>query len=224
MVRDSELILTQSILAHLPEYIDPDTTRVFVLIYAPDLKTHPLSAIATGRRPSQSIASSFSNISQTDAHTPAQTPGDFPSGNNDGILAHVEPNPIDESPSLYKTLHNQALALVDRDTMILPYTSPNGHKHILRSLAPEVVYIQESLCGRDGEVVSDLSGWVRQTVIVIGDEGGHGGLVDTDDESAGRQHETWWQKEERTGLGKRVAVVESLKIGEDWERRVNERD
>jgi len=212
-----------SMLAHLPEYIDPDTTRVFVLIYAPELRTHPLSPVAT-RRPSQSMTSSFSNISQADAHTPAQTPGDFPAGTDEGILAQVDPNPIDESTSLYKTLHNQAMAIVDRETLVLPYTSPNGHKHILRSLTPEVVYIQESLCGRDGEIVSDLSGWVRQTVVVIGDEGGHGGLIDTDDESVTQKPETWWQKEERTGLGKRVTVVESLKIGEDWQRRVNEHD
>lgn len=171
------------------------------------------------------MASSFSNISHQDAQTPgqtpAQTPGDFPS---DGILSQVEPNPIDETTSLYKTLHNQALAIVDKDSMIIPFTSQNSHKHILRSLAPEVVYIQESLCGRDGELVSDLSGWVRQTVVVIGDEGGHGGLIDTDDESTTKKNETWWQREERTGLGKRVTVVESLKIGEDWQRRVNERD
>ncbi|KIY02115.1 uncharacterized protein Z520_02253 [Fonsecaea multimorphosa CBS 102226] len=217
---ESDIGQHASILSHLPEYIEPGTTRVFVLIYAPELKTHPLS-LATNR-PSQSMASSFSNISHADAQTPAQTPGDFP---NDGILTQVDPNPIDEPTSLFKTLYNQAVGIVDKDTMVLPYTSPNGHKHILRSLSPEVVYIQESLCGRDGEIVSDLSGWVKQTVIVIGDEGGHGGLIDTDDESVThRTTEKWWQKEERTGLGKRVAVVESLKIGEDWDRRINEKD
>jgi hypothetical protein len=172
------------------------------------------------------MASSFSNISQADAHTPAQTPGDFPEG--DGILSSVDPNPLDESSSLYKTLHNQAQALVEKDTMILPFTSRNGHKHILKSLAPELVYIQESLCGPAGEVVTDLSGWVRQTVVVIGDEGGQGGLIDTDDEGSRLGNkgkgEVWWQKEERTGLGKRVAVVESLKVSDEWERRVNERD
>lgn len=215
-----ELTLVQSILSHLPEYVDLDTTRVFVLVYAPDLKSYPI----TPRRPSQSMTSSFSNISQTDAHTPAQTPGDFPSGGDDGILAHVDPKPIDEPSPSYKVLHDQAVALVDRETMILPFTSSRGHKHILRSLAPELVYIQESLCGPDGDLVSELSGWVRQTVVVIGDEGGHGGLVDTDDESVTQKPGTWWQKEERTGLGKRVAVVESLKIGDDWQRRVNDRD
>ncbi|KIW70550.1 hypothetical protein PV04_02808 [Phialophora macrospora] len=216
-----------SVLSYLPEYIDPETTRIFVLIYAPDLKAHPLSSSHNpARRSSQSMASSFSNISQADVHTPAVTPGEFP--NSDGILSHVDPKPIDESSTLFKTLYNQAIAIVDRDTMVLPYTSPNGHKHILRSLGPEVVYIQESLCGRDGEIVSDLSGWVRQTVIVIGDEGGHGGLIDTDDEGSTvggyKRGEKWWQKEERTGVGRRVAVVESLKVGEDWERRINEKD
>ncbi len=224
-----EYLYVQSILSHLPEYIDPESTRVFVLIYAPDLKAHPLSSTSTSRppsRPSQSMTSSFSNISQTDAHTPAVTPGEFP--HDDGILEQVDPKPIDESSTLFKTLYNQAIAIVDRDTMVIPYTSSSGHKHILRSLAPEVVYIQESLCGRDGEIVSDLSGWVRQTVIVIGDEGGHGGLVDTDDEGSAvggyKRGEKWWQKEERTGVGRKVGVVESLKVGEDWERRINEKD
>jgi hypothetical protein len=51
--------------------------------------------------------------------------------------------------------------------------------------------------------------------------------VDTDDEGSalGRKDgQKWWMKEERTGVGRRVAVVESLKIGEDWERRINEKD
>ena len=219
---------SQSVLSHLPDYISPESTRVFVLIYAPDLKVHPLSTAAGSAapsRPSQSMASSFSNISQTDAHTPAVTPGEFP---QDGILTNVDPNPINESSTLFKTLYNQAVPIVDRDTMVIPFTSPSGHKHILRSLAPEVVYIQESLCGRDGEIISELSGWVKQTVIVIGDEGGHGGLIDTDDEGGAvrgaKRGEKWWQKEERTGVGRRVGVVESLKVGEDWERRINEKD
>lgn len=201
-----------------------NTTKIFVLIYAPDMKAHPLSPVATSR-PTPSMTSSFSNISQAEAHTPGATPGDFPGG-QEGFLADMEPNPIDETSSLYKTLHNQAHALVEKDTMIMPFTSRSGHVHILRSLAPETVYIQESLCGNDGDIVGNLSGWVKQTVVVIGDEGGHGGLVDTDDEmtAARAKGGIWWQKEERTGLGKRVAVVESLKVGDDWRRRVAEQD
>ncbi|MBE7182684.1 MAG: hypothetical protein INR71_16005, partial [Terriglobus roseus] len=188
----------QSILAHLPEHVNPATTRVFVLIYSPDLKAHPLStgppsASAKPARSSQSMASSFSNISATDAqHTPAQTPGEFPSGDgnpdNDegrsGILADVDPAPLDDASGLFKTLYNQAQTLVERESMIIPFTSSQGHRNILKSLSPEVVYVQESLCGSDGEVVADIGGWVRQVVVVIGDEGGAGGLIDTDDETA----------------------------------------
>lgn len=182
------------------------------------------------------MTSSFSNISQTDAqqHTPAATPGDFPSGGDGdedrGILANVPPQPVvEETSGLFKTLYNQAEAIVERETMILPFSSERGHRNILKSLAPEVVYVQESLCGRDGEVVADLGGWVRQVVVVIGDEGGAGGLVDTtDDEGARRREEKgeekWWMREERTGLGKRVAVVEGVKVGDDWRRRINEVD
>ena len=186
---------------------------------------HPLSPVAMAKLPA-SMTSSFSNISQHDAHTPSQTPRDYPNGSESGILPNVDPKPMDEASPLYKTLHNQAQALVEKNTMIMPFTSRTGHIHILRSLATEIVYIQESLCGEEGDLVASLSGWVKQTVVVIGDEGGHGGLVDTDDEAA-QEHargEVWWQKEERTGLGKRVAVVESLKVGEDWRRRVNEMD
>jgi hypothetical protein len=168
-----------------------------------------------------SRTSSFSNISHGDAHTP----GDFPPSSEAG-LASVDPHSVDDSSSLFKTLYNQAMAVVEKDTLIMPFTTPSGHVHILRSLAPEIVYIQQSLCGDDGEIAASLSGWVKQTVVVIGDEGGQGGLVDTEDEEglSKAREEEWWQREERTGLGKRVAVVESLKIGDDWRRRVGESD
>ncbi|ETN46314.1 uncharacterized protein HMPREF1541_00498 [Cyphellophora europaea CBS 101466] len=231
---DADLGYHASILAHLPEYIDAETTRVFVLIYAPNLRVHPLSTISQTNKParsSQSMASSFSNISTTDAHTPAQTPGDFPGEHdqdNGGILSSVEPKPLEDVSPLFKTLYNQGQAIVEHETMILPFTSPQGHRNILKSLGPEVVYIQESLCGREGELVGDLSGWVRQIVVVIGDEGGAGGLIDTDDETARRRDKEggteWWMREERTGLGKRVSVVEGVKVGDDWKRRINEVD
>jgi len=210
-----------------------------------------------------------------------QTPGDFPmEGQNEdsedkGILAHVDPRPVDSSTSLphhgsrdelerslgsrasrskdrkdssalgrqmtnpldqeanglFKTLYNQANALVDRDTSILPFTSREGHKHILRSIQPEIVYIQESLCGTDGSLVSELQGWVRQTVVVIGDEGGFGGIIDSDTEDETSTQKggdavggIWWRKESVTGLGRGVSVVESLHVGEDWRRRVNDED
>lgn len=282
----------QSILAHLPEYLNTETTRIIVLIYSPNLHTHPLSAISRRAAERQQSAasersqstSSYAKINTPGANgTPSQTPGDFPmeAQNEDsqdkGILAHVDPqpmesnsslphhgprdelernlgrrasrskdgkddntlerqitNPLDEEAnSLFKTLYNQANALVDRDTSILPFTSREGHKHILRSIQPEIVYIQESLCGTDGSLVSELQGWVRQTVVVIGDEGGFGGLIDSDteDEQGARKRGEgggasgkWWSKESVTGVGRGVSVVESLHVGEDWRRRVNDEE
>lgn len=106
----------------------------------------------------------------------------------------------------------------------MPFTTPNGHLHILRSLAPEIVYLQESLCGEEGEIAERLSGWVRQTVVVLGADGGHAGLVDTDDEDGLNKTDTskWWQRDDRTGLGRGIAVVDSFKVGEDWQRRIGE--
>lgn len=68
---------------------------------------------------------------------------------------------------------------------------------------------------------------MRQTVVVIGDEAGFGALVDSssdEDEakSAARAADKWWMRESVTGVGRGVSVVESLHVGEDWRRRVNE--
>ena len=190
----------------------------------------------------------------TPSQTPGEFPQDSQNEESDdkGILAHVDPkpvdsrsgsrdnrrdsqdrrdfdrissNPVDEASPLFKSLYNQANALVDRETSILPFASHEGHKHILRSVQPEIVYIQEPLCGNNGSIVTELQGWVRQTVVVIGDEGGMGGLVDSDteDESERRKRVQgdWWRKESVTGIGRGVTVVESLHVGDDWKRRVN---
>jgi hypothetical protein len=60
----------QSIFSHLPQNTDFSTIRLFVLIYAPGLKEHPLDAAAN--RPPGSLSSSFSNIGHEQAHTPAE--------------------------------------------------------------------------------------------------------------------------------------------------------
>lgn len=182
------------------------------------------------------MASSYSNISAAEITTPGSFIQDR--DQDQPILDTLDPKPIDETTTtLYKSLHNQALLLVDKDTMIMPFTSPQGHKHIIKSLQPEIAYMQESMCGQEGEIVSELSGWVRTCVVVIGDEGGSGGLIDTDDEierrkssSSGasgkrdRDAQAWWKREDRTGLGRGVEIVEALKIGDDWRRRVNAED
>ncbi|KAI9808122.1 MAG: hypothetical protein M1825_004579 [Sarcosagium campestre] len=228
--------LVQSILAHLPGHINHATTRLFVLIYAPDLKQHPASA-SDGNRASGSVASSFSNIGHDDANAGLEESG--------SALASIDPNPIASPPSgadtpktiglpagaspAFTTIYTQAQAIVEKSSMILPFTTQSGHVHILRHLAPEAVYIQESLCGQDGDAVTHLSSWVGQIVVIVGAEGGHGGLVDSEDESGhagddGTKQEQWWQRPERVGLGKGVELVEGMRVGEDWRRRIGGAD
>ena len=121
----------------------------------------------------------------------------------------------------------QAQALVEKDTMILPFTTPTGHVHLLRHLSPEIVYIQERLSGTSGDVVTHISGWVGQVILVVGDEGGHGGLVDSEDDmgqSGNEERDKWWEKDSRIGLGKGIEVVEGLRVRDDWRRRVGGHD
>lgn len=202
----------QSILSHLPEHVG-DETRLFVLIYAPELKSHPLSSNQQGDRPTNSMTSSYSNIGHDDAEKP---------------LATIDPYPESSSPRSPKfdKLYAEAKALVEKEAMIMPFTTPEGHVHLLRHLAPEIVYLQEPMAGPDGEVVSQITNWVRQVVIVVGDESGHGGLVDSEDER-GRsdgQTEKWWKNDPRLGLGKGVEVVEGLMVGDHWRRVVKGHD
>ncbi|OJJ45761.1 hypothetical protein ASPZODRAFT_118933 [Penicilliopsis zonata CBS 506.65] len=203
-----------SILSHLPEHVDTDTARVFVLIYAPGLK----HAIGQGvSRPTLSVTSSYSNISREEARDPEE----LASG---GELTAVEPRQVDEfegTSPLFRTLYTQAQALVEKENMIMTFSTPTGHVHLIRHLAPEIVYVQESLAGQDGDAVRHISGWVRQVIVVMGDEGGRGGLIDSDDESAlADQGEKWWEKEGTTGIGKRIEVVDVHRTGDDWRRRV----
>lgn len=124
---------------------------------------------------------------------------------------------------MFDTLYKEAQSMVDNDTMIMPFTTPTGHVHLLRHLAPEIVYLQETLSGVGGEVISQMSDWVGRIVLVVGDEGGHGGLVDSEDERGHPGHQSrdrWWQDDARIGLGKGVEVVDGLRLGDDWRRRV----
>ncbi|KAG5300442.1 hypothetical protein I7I48_00152 [Histoplasma ohiense] len=215
---DSEgQIPEHSILSHLPEYVEPDTARVFVLIYAPGLQAHSSNSPSSSR-PTPSLSSSYANISPEE--------GTVENIQDVSSLDIIEPRPAGDdfgsASPLFKALYNQAQSLVDKETMILPFSTPTGHVHMLRHLSPEIVYIQESMTGNDGESVNQITAWVRQVVVVVGAEGGRGGLVDSDDESAlgADKGEKWWQKEGVTGLGKRLDVVDGLRTGEDWRRRV----
>ncbi|KAL8365619.1 hypothetical protein RB595_004438 [Gaeumannomyces hyphopodioides] len=202
-----------SILSHIPKNINYSKIKLFVLIYAPSLKDVAVEA-STGELPPASLSSSFSNID----HAQAQSPKD-------------EKNPIlnassSNSPG-FNAIYSQALALVEKETMVLPYTSSTGHSHILRHLQPDVVYLQESLSGDNGSVVTQLQTWLSKDIIlVVGAESGDGGLADSESETDRPSEEVkkWWQREERVGRGRGVIVVDGMRVGDDWGRRVQGRE
>ena len=116
----------------------------------------------------------------------------------------------------------QASAIVEKESMILPFTSPNGHVHILRHLQPEVVYLQESMAGDNGSIITTLQTWLRyEIILVVGAESGSGGLADSESEAERTdQVQKWWQKTERVGRGRGVVVVDGMRVNDDWLRRV----
>lgn len=183
------------------------------MIYAPNLK-HAIGQGSASRQ-TTSIASSYSNIATEEANSSSDLVGD---------LTNMEPrqdDEIDGASPLFKTLYTQAQAIVEKETMIMPFNTATGYVHLVRHLSPDLVYVQESLTGKEGDAVQHISGWVRQVIVVVGDEGGRGGLIDSDDESALADNgEKWWQKEGTIGIGKRIDVVDALRVGDDWRRRV----
>jgi hypothetical protein len=160
-----------------------------------------------------SVTSSYSNIAPEEVLSPGEPPS--------GALATPDSRQDDQEAMtpLFKTLYTQAQAIVEKETMIMPFSTSSGYVHLIRHISPDIVYVQESLTGKEGEPVHHISRWVRQVVVVIGERGG---LVDSEDESAlADSGEKWWQKEGTTGIGKRIDVVDVLRTGDDWRRRVS---
>lgn len=184
------------------------------MIYAPDLSRHPLSSSPAPL--ARSISSSYSNIDHEDADEEKQ-------------MSVLDPKPIASPPrpSKFDALYNEAKAVVDAETMIMPFTSRSSYVQLLRHIVPDVVYVQAPLAGPNGESAKQVSNWVGQVVLVVGDETGHGGLVDSEDEA---EHDLsigddgWWKKDPKVGLGKGIEVVDGSRIGEDWRRRVRGHD
>ncbi|KAI3327850.1 hypothetical protein HD806DRAFT_484176 [Xylariaceae sp. AK1471] len=197
-----------SILSHIPKNVDFSKIKLFVLIYAPGIKEAGLEAPASNLPPA-SLSSSFSNIS----HNQAQIPGEE---TKSPLLAANSAN------SAFNAAYSQAMALVEKETMVMPFTKAGDYAFILRHLEPEVIYLQESLAGNNGSLVTQLQSWLRHDVIlVVGADGGHGGLADSESEAEHpEKKELWWHKEERVGRGRGVVVVDSLRVGDDWSRRI----
>lgn len=209
MDEDDIFVEHASILSHLPRNTDFSKIRLFVLIYAPGLKEHPLDA---ANKPPGSLNSSYSNIGHDQAQTPTE---EF-----NKALASSSSSPA------FNAIYSQGLGLVEKETMVLPFTTPSGHVHILRHLNPEIVYLQESLAGENGNVITHLQSWLRQDVVlVVGADGGHGGLADSESEAEqAPKKEQWWEREDRVGRGRGVVVVEGVRVGDDWARRVESKE
>ncbi|KAL1584816.1 hypothetical protein WHR41_06680 [Cladosporium halotolerans] len=199
-----------SILSHLPTEHDPSTTDMFVLIYAPTLTSLPPLDYQPPAAATSGLGSSYSQIS-----TPVVTPG--------SELQSISPriSPSDSSyPKSFDTLYQQALTLVSQSSHILPFTTEGGYIQILKHLAPQLVYVAESLSGFDGDNVAQLRGWVGRTILVAGE-----GLADTETEDEGtRDRRRWYERSSMVGLGKEVEVVDAARVGEDWGKRVGGRD
>ena len=97
--------------------------------------------------------------------------------------------------------------------MILPFTTQNGYIHILRHLAPNLVYVSDTpaLSGEKGERIAQLKGWVGQVIVVVGDEG-HGGLADTETETEA--------EEEGSGEGRKRGGGKGMNLGVKTKRLV----
>ncbi|KAF2461989.1 hypothetical protein BDY21DRAFT_330223 [Lineolata rhizophorae] len=210
-----------SLLSHIP-HVNFATTNFFVLIYAPHLKSQSTSS---SNRPA-SLGSSFSAIS-----TPAQTPGDEklsqlePQHYTPGTTPALSATHPESPGALFAGLNGQAMQLVEKPTMVMPFTTPTSHVHMLRHLAPDMVYMAEAVAGERGENVEQVKDWVGQVIVVVGGDGvGLSGLVDTEDEGEGegnnRPRERWWESAEMVGLGKGVDVVDAVRFGDDFDRRV----
>ncbi|KAI9726522.1 MAG: hypothetical protein M1828_001344 [Chrysothrix sp. TS-e1954] len=198
-----------SILSHLIGHPIPDSVDLLILIYAPTLQSHPLSSSSTN----------------ADAD-PDAAEGDL-------INTYTSTSSSSTPSALYTALTTQATSLVTHPTHILPFTTPTGHIHLLKHLAPNLVYMQESLCGEQGGLLREVEGWVGQVIVLIGAEGA--GLVDTETEDEGRSDGEdramgragkggkWWTTDPRIGFGKGIEIVEGMRVGEDWEKRVGAR-
>lgn len=143
--------------------------------------------------------------------TPAQTPGD----------ETKSPLLKSNGDAAFNAVYSQALTLVEKETMILPFSTRDGYVHILHHLQPEIVYLQESLAGDNGSQITRLQTWLRYDVILIVGDGGHGGLADSESEAEKHDsREKWWHREDRVGRGRGVVVVDSGRVSDDWARRV----
>jgi hypothetical protein len=66
----------------------------------------------------------------------------------------------------YDSIYSKALTLVPNAAHVIPFSVPTSVVHLLRHLAPQLVYIQEDLAGVGGEHLAQIKGWVGRVVVV----------------------------------------------------------
>jgi hypothetical protein len=178
-----------------------DNSRIFVMIHTPQMRTHPLKQGPVVHQ-SASVASSYSVIAHDDIEA---------SGEGNGTSTGTSPRQFTSlNTPMFNSLYAQARALVDKECMIMPFTTHDGYISLLRHINPGIVYVQAPLAGENGAAVKQVSSWAGQVVLVVGDDTGHGGLVDSEDERGAYAEEkgrAWWKEDQSVGLGK-IEVVE----------------
>lgn len=122
------------------------------------------------------------------------------------ILVH-SPHSADNPEKVYELVKDKFPRNYPRE-YIIPHTTKEALPPLLQHLAPEAVYMDESLVGEGGAVVVGLLGgnWVG-SVIVVEDQGKGKGVVDD-----------WEQKVQR--FGRRCVIISKSNIRGDWTRRV----
>lgn len=129
---------------------------------------------------------------------------------------------------LYDLLYKEASRIVEDPVNVLTFETPQGWVHMCKHMAPDLVYVVDSLSGDGGKNIEAVKAWVGQVVVVVGGGGsGLGGLIDTEDESdatvTGKgkaRSDKWWLDSDLIGLGKGVEIVDGNRFSDDWERRV----
>ncbi|CAZ85479.1 unnamed protein product [Tuber melanosporum] len=214
--------LPSSLLSHLPHPLDLTHTVVNILVYSPQLKTHPLSKSSAFR--SQHAAAAAAAVVEA------------PVGSSDKLLHKPSASHFSPTASTF-TLASSMLPSECPLEHILPFTQASSIVPLLRTLAPETVYIEEPLTlPTSGGIVSTLleGRWVGNVVVgLIGDDDQLAQLMDSDDEKMQEEEKTrkgegkWWGTEVegsiRGRFGNRVQIVEGWVLIEDWRRRVEER-
>lgn len=124
------------------------------------------------------------------------------------ILVH-SPQSTDNPEKVYQLVKEKFPRDYPRE-YIIPHTTEEALLPLLRHLAPEAVYMDESLVGERGATVVGLlvGDWVRAVIVVA-----------TGDLEKGKDPVDGWQQDVQK-FGKRCTVITKSNIRGDWTARV----